>query len=81
MVEPSPNVAVGLVPAYTLVGVRLGPNVTSWMRLRGGVSNLFGRQYFIKRPVFYPGPGVWPSDGRSVPLSGEWRWYSAPWRR
>lgn len=29
------------------------------------VNNLTNKQYFTKRPTFYPGPGVWPSDGRN----------------
>lgn len=72
-VTPTPNGAVGLVPAYTVADLGFGVDITSWMRLRGGVSNLFDKQYFTKRPSFYPGPGVWPSDGRSIHLSGEVR--------
>jgi hypothetical protein len=29
------------------------------------VNNVTDKQYFTKRPSFYPGPGVWSSDGRS----------------
>jgi hypothetical protein len=32
--------------------------------LRFGLNNLTDKQYFTKRPLFYPGPGVWSSDGR-----------------
>src|SRR5690606_17827440 len=59
--EPSPNGAVGLVPAYTLLDVNGSVGVTEWMRLRAGVNNLLDEQYFTKRPEFYPGPGIWPS--------------------
>jgi outer membrane receptor protein involved in Fe transport len=28
-------------------------------------SIILDKQYFTKRPQFYPGPGIWPSDGRT----------------
>ena len=37
--------------------------------LNVSVNNLADRRYFTKRPEFYPGPGVWPSDGRSIVAS------------
>lgn len=73
---PSPNGAVGLVPAHTLVDLNMGFEGTEWLRIRAGINNLFDRRYFTKRPQFYPGPGVWPSDGRSFQLSADlsfWR--------
>ncbi len=33
--------------------------------MRFNLSNATNKQYFTKRPTFYPGPGVWPSDGRN----------------
>ncbi len=68
-VTPSANGATGIVPSYTLVDAHGSVAVSRLLRLSGGVSNLFDRQYFTKRPQFYPGPGVWPSDGRSFFLS------------
>jgi Fe(3+) dicitrate transport protein len=35
-------------------------------KFRIGLNNLFDKQYFTKRPVFYPDPGIWPSDGRNA---------------
>ena len=72
--SPSPNGAVGLVPAYTVVDVNAAVRATSWLRIRAGVNNLLDRQYFTKRPEFYPGPGIWPSDGRGGQLSVEVEW-------
>ena len=60
-VIPSSNGAVGLVPAYTLVDLNVGLEGTEWLQIRAGINNLFDRQYFTKRPQFYPGPGVWPN--------------------
>ncbi|HSH76590.1 MAG TPA: TonB-dependent receptor, partial [Longimicrobiales bacterium] len=73
---PSANGAVGVVPAYTVADVNAGLELTGWLSVRAGVSNVFDRRYFTKRPQFYPGPGVWPSDGRSLQLSADithWR--------
>ena len=68
-VTPSANGAVGLVPGYGVIDLsvsyRINPNLT----LRGSVNNLTDKSYFTKRPEFYPGPGVWPSDGRSFNVS------------
>ena len=67
---------MGLVPAYTLVDLNVGLEGTEWLQIRAGINNLFDRQYFTKRPQFYPGPGVWLSDGRSFQLSADlsfWR--------
>ncbi|WP_449435903.1 hypothetical protein [Pedobacter steynii] len=40
---------------YDMDGTGIGLNV----------SNAFDKHYFTKRPQFYPGPGIWPSDGRT----------------
>ena len=68
---PSPNGAVGIVPAYTVVDLNAAIRARDWLRIRAGINNLLDRQYFTKRPQFYPGPGIWPSDGRTVQLSVE----------
>jgi Fe(3+) dicitrate transport protein len=73
-VTPVASGAVGLVPAYTVADLTFGTLPTRWLRLRGGVTNLFDRPYFTKRPTFYPGPGIWPSDGRSFQLSLDAGW-------
>lgn len=62
--EPSATGAVGLVPAYGLLDL----NTTYRYRkctFRFNINNLLNEQYFTKRPTFYPGAGIWPSDGRS----------------
>jgi Fe(3+) dicitrate transport protein len=66
--QPSANGAVGKVPAYSLLDL----NATYRLRnlvFRLSLNNVSNKQYFTKRPTFYPGPGVWPSDGRSVVFS------------
>lgn len=66
-VTPSKNTgAVGLVPAYGLLDLNAAVRVIPQMELKLAVNNCFNKQYFTKRPLFYPGPGVWPSDGRNI---------------
>ena len=63
---PSANGAVGLVPAYGLLDINSSFKISNQIMLRVNVNNVMNRQYFTKRPSFYPGPGVWSSDGRSI---------------
>jgi Fe(3+) dicitrate transport protein len=67
--EPSANAARGLVPAYGLFDANAAYRFRDRLTLRAAVSNLLNRSYYTKRPTFYPGPGIWPSDGRSMQLS------------
>jgi Fe(3+) dicitrate transport protein len=64
--KPVPNGSRGLVPAYGLWDLDLSAQLLPGLRLKMGVNNLTDLQYFTKRPVFYPDPGVWPSDGRNI---------------
>ena len=66
---PSANGAVGPVPAYSLWDLNGTWRIKRGLTMRSSVNNLLNRQYFTKRPTFYPGPGVWPSDGRSAVLT------------
>ncbi len=66
---PSADGSVGLVPAYGLLDLNATFRVLQRMTFRFNVNNLTNKQYFTKRPTFYPGPGVWSSDGRSVNVS------------
>ena len=65
----SVNGARGPVPGYGLLDLNGTWRIGRLLTLRGSVNNLLSRSYFTKRPTFYPGPGVWPSDGRSAVLS------------
>lgn len=61
---PSANGAIGAVPAYGLLDVNASFAATDRLTFRLNINNLADKQYFTKRPGFYPGPGVWSSDGR-----------------
>jgi Fe(3+) dicitrate transport protein len=66
---PSPTAAVGIVPAYGIWDLNTAVRFGRRFIVRAGINNLMNRQYFTKRPLFYPGPGVWSSDGRSIVVS------------
>jgi len=65
----SANGAIGPVPAYSLWDLNGTWHIKKLVTVRGSINNLLNTQYFTKRPTFYPGPGVWPSDGRSAVLT------------
>jgi Fe(3+) dicitrate transport protein len=64
----TPNVSgsVGLVPAYALWDASIAVGLSDNMKFTLQCTNMLNAQYFTKRPQFYPGPGIWPSDGRGV---------------
>jgi Fe(3+) dicitrate transport protein len=64
-VEPNASGSVGLVPSYHLFDVNANIVVTGYLNIGFNVSNALDKHYFAKRPQMYPGPGVWPSDGRT----------------
>jgi Fe(3+) dicitrate transport protein len=66
---PSANGAVGIVPAYGLMDINSMFLILNQITLRVNINNVANKQYFTKRPSFYPGPGIWSSDGRSVVVS------------
>lgn len=68
-VQPSASGAVGLVPAYTVLDLNASYRVSKKLLLKLNLNNLTDKQYFTKRPQFYPGPGIWASDGRSINLT------------
>ncbi|MFN4253564.1 MAG: TonB-dependent receptor family protein [Saprospiraceae bacterium] len=70
---PSATGAVGLVPAYGLWDFNATCRAFRQLTLRLSINNLADKKYFTKRPTFYPGPGVWPSDGRGFVLTAQVR--------
>lgn len=63
---PPSNGARGFTPAYSIWDFNASFRANSMFTIRGGVNNILDNQYFTKRPTFYPGPGIWPSDGINV---------------
>ncbi|MBX9779990.1 MAG: TonB-dependent receptor [Chitinophagaceae bacterium] len=68
--DPAPGTgAVGLVPAYALWDMSAGYSLGKRADIKFNLNNMGNLQYFTKRPLLYPGPGIWPSDGRNFTLS------------
>jgi Fe(3+) dicitrate transport protein len=61
--------AVGIVPAYGLLDMNVAFRFSKNLDIKVNVNNVTDKQYFTKRPLFYPGPGVWPSDGRNAAVT------------
>lgn len=67
--NPSATGSVGLVPSYGLLDINATVKLSNGLVARFNFNNVTNEQYFTKRPQFYPGPGVWSSDGRSFSVS------------
>lgn len=63
--EYSANAVTGLIPAYYVMDLSLSYTY-KWVSLSTGVNNLTDNMYFTRRADGYPGPGIIPSDGRSM---------------
>ncbi|MDR6843449.1 TonB-dependent receptor domain-containing protein [Flavobacterium granuli] len=66
---PSTNGAVGIVPSYGIFDLNSTIKINNKFEIKASLNNIFDNQYFTKRPLFYPGPGVWSSDGRNGSIS------------
>ena len=66
---PPSSGAKGFTPAYSIWDFNASLRTNSLFTIRTGISNIFNKKYFTKRPTFYPGPGIWPSDGRNIYLT------------
>ncbi|MEN7550637.1 TonB-dependent receptor [Rapidithrix thailandica] len=55
----------GEIPAYYVMDLSLRYTY-KWLKLESGVNNLTDNMYFTRRATGYPGPGIIPSDGRSL---------------
>ncbi|HQT23277.1 MAG: TonB-dependent receptor [Sphingobacteriales bacterium 17-39-43] len=68
-VIPTANGSIGLVPSYGIFDLNTTIKISEKFEIKGGLNNLTDKQYFTKRPLFYPGPGIWTSDGRNGTIS------------
>jgi Fe(3+) dicitrate transport protein len=62
------NGSIGKVPSYGLIDINFIYSLSEHFQIRGGVNNLLNRSYYTKHPTMYPGPGIWPSDGRGASI-------------
>jgi Fe(3+) dicitrate transport protein len=68
-ITPNATASSGKVPSYQLIDLNLTIPISNTIKFQLNANNVFDKQYFTKRPQFYPGPGIWPSDGRTVSCS------------
>jgi Fe(3+) dicitrate transport protein len=68
-IVPTPTGSAGLVPSYSLFDFNANSAIGKHLNLGLNLNNAFDKHYFTKRPQFYPGPGVWPSDGMSFSVT------------
>jgi Fe(3+) dicitrate transport protein len=57
---------VGLISAYSVSDLSFGYSGKENYTLQMGVNNLFNESYFTRRAGGYPGPGLLPSNGRTL---------------
>ncbi len=67
--EPSATGSVGLVPSYGILDINASVRISNQVMIRVNINNVTNEKYFTKRPSFYPGPGIWSSDRRSLSVS------------
>lgn len=59
---------IGVIPSYQVVDMALNYR-HSHFTLSTGINNVLDSSYFTRRATGYPGPGIIPSDGRSLYIS------------
>lgn len=64
--EFSPDAVSGIVPSYYVFDFSADYVLKKWFSVSVGVNNLMNAMYFTRRAAGYPGPGILPSDGRSI---------------
>ena len=64
--QSSLNGAIGIVPSYSLIDLNYTYHFSPKIDCQLSINNISNKIYFTKRPMFYPGPGIWPSEGRAA---------------
>lgn len=66
-----PSAVDGLVPAFTVMDLSAGYQLSKTFKLLVTVNNLADKRYFSRRADSYPGPGIIPGDGKGLYLTLE----------
>ena len=59
---------IGQIPAYQIMDLSVGYTLKHFS-IDAGINNLLDSAYYTRRATGYPGPGIIPSEGRSVYLT------------
>ena len=62
------SAVIGLIPAYAIMDASVSYEFKRF-KVESSLNNLANRFYYTRRATGYPGPGILPSDGRSVYLT------------
>ena len=65
-VLPNHNATVGQLKAYSIHDISVSYKFNKNYQVKFGVNNLLNEQYATRRSGGYPGPGLLPSQGRSL---------------
>ena len=65
-ITPNAAATTGLIPAYQVSDLSFAYNGKEKYSIQVGVNNLFNERYFTRRAGGYPGPGLLPSNGRTL---------------
>jgi Fe(3+) dicitrate transport protein len=69
----TPTAVYGLIPSYYVMDFSASYRFKKWFAIEAGVNNFTNNQYFTRRSVSYPGPGIIPSDGIYTYLTLEFK--------
>jgi len=73
-IEPNTSSTSGLIPTYSVQDLSVNCKFLKTYNLKAGINNLTDTRYFTRRSGGYPGPGLLPSDGRTVFVSIGAKW-------
>jgi Fe(3+) dicitrate transport protein len=62
----SSNAVTGFIPAYSVWDLNSSYVINKNVSFKLSINNLTNKKYFTRRAGGYPGPGLMPSDGRSI---------------
>ena len=62
--EFTSNAIYGLIPSYFVLDFSASYSYKRW-KLESGINNFTNENYFTRRAVSYPGPGIIPSEVRN----------------
>ena len=65
-VVPTANAVTGYIPEYHIFDWNTTATISQKIQIKLSVNNALNRRYFTRRSGGYPGPGLLPSDGRSI---------------
>lgn len=68
-VAPSANGLTGLLDKYNVFDLSTEYKFLKNYNIRGGINNLFDKEYATRRAGGYPGPGILPGEGRTFYIS------------